>query len=96
MVRSLDLSNERIWSPIARAGLPLTVISASPGYSVSTLLVNGSTTDYGTQYTLVGDEASSSVKLSFTEHGTTYTSTLVNVEGLKLNMDESEIGRAHV
>jgi hypothetical protein len=42
--RNRDLSNDRIWSPNTRAGLPLTRTTASPGYNDSTLLVSGNTT----------------------------------------------------
>ncbi len=38
-----DLSKDRTWSPSRRAGLPLTITVASPGYNESTLLVSGST-----------------------------------------------------
>jgi hypothetical protein len=42
--RNRDLSNDRIWSPNTRAGLPLMTTMASPGYTESTLLVSGKTT----------------------------------------------------
>lgn len=42
--RNRDLSNDRIWSPNTRAGLPLRTTIAPTGYTEATWLVTGSTT----------------------------------------------------